>query len=346
MTTNKMLTISKKVDFRVNKDNLFYGGLSVAVFAIIIMLVTNPTRYSASTMQGISLFITAVLPGLFPFMFFTKLLTSFGMVKKMSQKLSPITQFLFNTNGISSYVFIMSILSGYPIGAKLIADLYTSGAITQNDAKKMSAFCTTSGPIFIIGSVGAVMFNSATIGLIIYISHILSSIMCGIILSGSRKKSSKTDSSPPTTANTVTNADNILGSTITSTVESILVVGAYISIFFLLADLLTDIGLLKGLSFIIEKILNVFGIKNLSTGIAGGLLEVTRGCKLLSSNINVWSVCFACSVISFSGLSIIMQSINFLSKCKVKLGYFCLVKLLHSVLAFVLCFALCVLFKI
>lgn len=343
MTTNKLRLKAKKHKFiTLKNDNLFYGFLSVAVFLIIILLLTNPTKYNQSTLSGLQLFIVAVLPGLFPFMFLTKLLTNFGMVKKISTKLSPITTFLFNTNGISSYVFIMSILSGYPIGAKLIADLYISGNITQQDAKKMVSFCTTSGPIFIIGTVGSVMLGSAKIGIIIYLSHILSSIMCGIILSGKRNKKNNSQ----TLLSNDNRPDDILSNTMSNTVQSIFIVGAYISIFFLLADILTDIGILGGLSNLADKALSLIGINNVGSGFIGGLLEVTRGCKILSQSISLWSVCFTCGIISFSGLSIILQSLTFLNKCKIKARYFIFVKCVHCILSIITCFALCNIFSL
>lgn len=331
------MTTSKRHTFIVqNKDNIMCYILSIVVFLLIIIILTNPAQYNASVLEGITLFFVAVFPGLFPFMFLTKLLTSLGAVKKISSKFSPITNFLFGTHGISSYVFFMSILSGYPIGAKLISDLYCANIITQKDAKKMCTFCTTSGPIFIIGSVGIAMFGSATVGIIIYVSHILASILCGVIFSGKRQKTSnqcqiKIESMP----------DNLLASTMKDTVENILLVGAYITIFFLLADILTSIGVLSPVTYAIDKILSIFNIKNLSIGIIGGLLEVTRGCKLLSQQHNIYSICFACGCISFSGLSIIMQSMSFLKKCKIKAPYFILVKCFHAVLSFIICLIMC-----
>lgn len=332
------MTSLKKHMFLVhNKDNVMCYFLSAVVFVLIILILTNPAQYSASVLEGITLFFVAVFPGLFPFMFLTKLLTSLGAVKKISAKLSPITSFLFGTHGISSYTFIMSILSGYPIGAKLISDLYCSNIISQNDAKKMCTFCTTSGPIFIIGSVGIAMFGSAIIGIIIYASHILSSILCGIICSGKRSKQKQdiqTNKICPA-------SDNLLANTMKDTIESILLVGAYITIFFLLADILTNIGILNPIICALDKILSVFNINNLSSGIVGGILEVTRGCKILSQQHNIYSVCFACSSISFSGFSIILQSMSFLKKCKIKAPYFILVKCLHAVLSFAICLIMC-----
>ncbi len=327
----------KHIFFASNKDNLMCYILSAVVFILIIIILTNPALYSASVLEGITLFFIAVFPGLFPFMFLTKLLTSLGAVKKISAKFSPITQFLFGTHGISSYVFIMSILSGYPIGAKLICDLYCANIISQKDAKKMCAFCTTSGPIFIIGSVGIAMFGSAIVGIILYISHILSSILCGIIFSGKRSKQTQ----ELKICDNQTLPDNLLASTMKDTVESILLVGAYITIFFLLADILTNIGFLNPIIYILNKILSFFNINNLGNGIVCGILEVTRGCKILSQTQNIYSVCFMCSCISFSGLSIIMQSMSFLKKCKIKAPYFISVKCLHAVLSFIICLILC-----
>ena len=58
----------------------------------------------------------------------------------------------------------MSILSGYPIGAKIIHDLYSKDLITEEDAKRMSIFSTTSGPIFIIGAIGVGMLKNYKLG--------------------------------------------------------------------------------------------------------------------------------------------------------------------------------------
>lgn len=328
----------KHIFITSNKDNLMCYLLSAVVFVLIIIILTNPAQYSASILEGITLFFVAVFPGLFPFMFLTKLLTSLGAVKKISSKFSPITQFLFGAHGISSYVFIMSILSGYPIGAKLICDLYCANIISQKDAKKMCTFCTTSGPIFIIGSVGIAMFGSAVVGIILYTSHILSSVLCGIIFSGKRStqthkfKVCDNDGSLP---------DNLLADTMKNTVENILLVGSYITIFFLLADILTNIGLLSPITYVLDKLLTLLNINGLSAGIVSGILEVTRGCKMLSQTRNIYSLCFVCFCISFSGFSIIMQSMSFLKKCKIKAPYFISVKCLHAILSFIICFILC-----
>ena len=79
-------------------------------------------------------------------------------------------------DGLSAWAFNV-----LPSGAKMVADLYLQGKITKNDAFKMTSFCSTSGPMFIVGAVGAGMFKSAKIGYILFLSHAIGAILNGLI---------------------------------------------------------------------------------------------------------------------------------------------------------------------
>ena len=149
MSTNKINHSLK--DFQTNKNNsfLFDAVFTLAILGIMMIIISNPTTYTNGTIEGLRLFVFAVLPGLFPFMFLVKLLTEIGFIFQITSKLDKFSYKIFGTPGVSIYAFFMSILSGYPIGAKIIADLYQKQLITQKEAQKMSVFCTTSGPIFI-----------------------------------------------------------------------------------------------------------------------------------------------------------------------------------------------------
>ena len=160
------MEVSKKINnICIKRENQNYYSILDVIFSILIVLVmfiilSNPKRYTNGTIEGIKLFVYSVLPGLFPFMLLTKLITEIGFVEKFFSRFDKLTDFFFGTPGISLYALVMSCLSGYPIGAKIISDLYQKNAISAENARKMCAFCTTSGPIFVIGTVGTIMFNS------------------------------------------------------------------------------------------------------------------------------------------------------------------------------------------
>lgn len=310
---------------------IFMAGL----LAVMLLLILYPERYIKSSMDGITLFVTAVLPSLFPFFFITAILTRMRAVSKLSKVFSPLTKRLFNCSGISSYVYLMSILSGYPVGSKIISELRQSGAIGKNEATRMSAFCSTSGPLFIIGSIGLTMLGNKRAGLIIYLCHILSGLITGLIFRFYGKKEEKSGFLPAAKPK----VDNIMGDAMYSSVISILTVGGFITVFCILADMLVDFNLLLPLYALISLLLLPFTKDfELSKYIGEGLIEGTKGCSLLAAHGGPLVLPAISFVIAFGGLSIILQQIVHLKKADVNIGIFLLSKLLHALLSFALCF--------
>ena len=154
--------------------------LSFFIFLTVIGLALNPEIYIQATFEGLLVWATVVLPALLPFFMLTTMLTKLGVVNNFCQIFNPLTKFLFKAPAISSYIFFMSIISGYPVGAKLTSDCYKQGLITTTEASKITTFTSTSGPMFIIGTVGVGMLHSYLAGVIIFLSHILASIINGI----------------------------------------------------------------------------------------------------------------------------------------------------------------------
>lgn len=342
MKPTKRLQFNKNLLKKNNSSiDLFF---SLLIFVIMIIIISNPTKYSNGTINGLNLFINSVLPGLFPFMFLTKLITELGVVFKFTQKCNTVTYKLFGTPGISLYVFIMSILSGYPIGAKIISDLFDKGLINEIDAKKMSIFCTTSGPIFIIGSVGTAMFGQFKIGIILYFSHIISSLAMGIIYHLLTKKNTNLNINNFQIVE-ITKTKNIFYECLSQTINSIFIVGAYITIFFLITELCETFKIISLISDNVYFVAKIFKLSHQECkSFVYGIFEVTRGCKLLSINPSISSISLCSGIISFSGLSIIMQSMSFLKITKIKMHSFVLTKLMHMILSIFLCELILIIF--
>lgn len=338
----KLLTSKKKIKnnivnaYKIN-ENLIDIIFTCLTFFIMIMIILNPKKYTSGTIEGLKLFFYSVLPGLLPFMLLTKIITELNVVQKFFSKFDKITYFIFGTSGISLYVLFMSLLSGYPIGAKIIFDLYSKNIITEKDAKKMSVFCTTSGPIFVIGSVGTIMFNSYKIGLILYFSHILSSILLGIICHIFDKN--KHNFSKNNNNLQFFKQKNIIEFAINETISSLFIVCAYITIFYLIGEILDTLNLFNLFASAINSILSKLNFETTNTkNVLYGILEVTRGLKNLSSSPTNATIILSSGILSFSGFSIIFQSMNFLKQARVKTIYFIFMKFIHSILSMLLCF--------
>lgn len=303
----------------MKKYNVF---LSIFIVYILLNMIIFPELYIGQALDGISAWAFNVLPSVLPFIFFTKILSSLGIIEKFSNLFKKPTKVLFNTPSISSYVFLTSIISGYPVGAKMTADLYESGKITRSEAYKMTSFCSTSGPMFIIGAVGIGMLKNTTYGYIIFFAHILGSLLNGLLY---RKLKVNNDGYSSHSIEKKSQQGD-LASIVLDSALSIISVGTIIAIFFI----------------VITSLLPLFNLMPSPIAcILEGIVEITRGCIDISSSLSGISTILSCTfIISFGGISTILQSITMLSRLKMPVKLFVLQKLSHAILSTIIAFVL------
>lgn len=293
------------------------------LFVCILMgaFLWKPARYMDSIYRGLLLFAVSVLPAMFPFFFFSRLLTSLGMAEDIAKYTKKPVAYGFGAPEIGGYLFIMSLLSGYPVGAKLIADCYDAELIDERGAKALVSFTSTSGPLFVLGTVGQGMFHSTNVGVILLVSHYLGAIMNGFLF---RKKYT-----PSPLSALSSSTDSILSDALTSAIRSVLIVGGYIAIFNMVISLGFDLKIIPTVGNLFAS----FGVNSSAVnGFLAGLIEVTKGSKLLSECGVSYKITTPLTValISFGGCSVTLQSLTFLSRAKVKAGYYLLTKLTHA----------------
>ncbi len=88
---------------------------------------------------------------------------------------------LFHVSGACASAFALGFIGGYPVGAKTAISLYENGMCTKTEAERLLAFCNNSGPAFILGVVGAGVFASSRVGVLLYLAHAAASICIGIL---------------------------------------------------------------------------------------------------------------------------------------------------------------------
>ena len=322
------------------------------IFALIVVLliflfILNPSNNLEACLNGLIVWATSVAPALFPFLIFTKILSELNFIENVSKYLSPLTKKLYNTPGISAYIYTMSVLSGYPVGAKLTADFYEKGLLTQDQAIRITTFTSTSGPLFIIGTVGIGMFNNRLIGIIILISHFLGALINGLIYRKYKYKkiyiSSKIDFS-------LTHNKNMLEEIMLTSIKSILIVGGYVAIFFVIINILNSYNLLLPIKYILSFLLNSLKLPStIATPIINGIIEVTKGCLDLSRTNNISNLIktiVATFLISFGGFSIHLQALTFIKRFNIKINFYLLQKITHSIIASILALLFGFIFKI
>ena len=154
----------------------------VAVTLFMVLIAAKPAYFSASAARGLALFATSVLPAVFPFFFWAQALSKLGA--------KPV-RVLFNAPPEGAYALTMSMLSGYPVGAAVTSDLYERNVIDGKSARKISSFASTSGPAFVLGTVGGVLFDSAAVGALLLAAHFLSALAVGVLFRGRRAEETR-----------------------------------------------------------------------------------------------------------------------------------------------------------
>lgn len=168
----------------MKKGALLLGGC--ACF-LIFALLCFPAEMLAASAEGVQLWLTKVFPSLFPFLVACGILLRIGAAQRMGAALRPLMQPLFHLPGIAAFPFFFGLLSGYPMGAKLTAQLYEQRQLSLADAQQLLAFSNCPGPLFLIGTVGVGFFGMPAFGYLLWISAFLGAVATGILFR--RKKS-------------------------------------------------------------------------------------------------------------------------------------------------------------
>lgn len=150
-------------------SDIFFLLLCLLVIAVLLFY---PSKISSGISDGIMICGNVLIPSLFPFTVFSLFLTESGIIYKTGKK--PL---LF-----SIFVIFLSTIGGYPVGAKIIAESETKGFISKNFAEKLLCVSINAGPAFIITAVGEKILGNSILGLLLFIAHILSTVILFFIL--------------------------------------------------------------------------------------------------------------------------------------------------------------------
>ena len=287
--------------------------------AFIILFFISPSDMSSGVRNGLFLCGETVVPSLFPFMIISDFLVRSGASVSIGRLLSPVTEKVFRLPGCSACAIFMSLIGGFPVGAKMISQLYESGALSQSQAKRMVRFCVNSGPAFVIGAVGASMLSDKKCGVILFVSQTAAALIIGFLSRfGEKEKLQITDN-----VHKYVNPSAFTES-VTCSTDAMLNICAWILLFSSLMPFLLKL----------TKINSAFSILVV-------LSEVTGGCSYAANHLPLF---FLAPVLCWSGFAVHMQLLPYLKKIGVSLPNFWLSRIANCALSLPIAFLLFKLF--
>jgi len=283
---------------------------------LIFLILYNSHEIMKSINFSFSLCINNLFPSLIPFMLLSNILINYNFINDLSEMFKNITTNFFKVNKNCSFAIIMSIISGSPSNAKYLKDLSDNNLIDNNDIQKCLNFCHFTNPVFIIGTIGYTFLNNKKMGLIILISHFISSFIIGLL-----NKKSKNIKTKDININNNNNFISILKYSITNTIDTL----------FLILGIITT-------CIIITTIINNIFYINDDYKFIYGAIEITQGLKYLTlSNLNINIKAIISSfLVSFGGICVHVQVFSILNNKKIRYLPYFISRLIHGILSSIL----------
>lgn len=277
----------------------------------------------------------------------------FGVVHFLGVLLEPLMRPLFRVPGTAGFVMAMGLASGYPIGAKLTARLREQDLITRSEGERLVSFTNTADPLFMFGAVAVGFFHDVSLGVIIAIAHYTSSLLLGFLMRFH-------DPQGPTTPVPVKDEGHFLmrayremhqarikdgrslgelmGDAITSSVNTLMMVGGFIMMFSVIIEVLGQVGITEWLVAGIGRLFSLLRVPGeLASPVISGLFEITLGAQVASQVPNTihmaYKIAIVGAVTAWSGLSVHAQVASILSQTDIRYTPYCFARLIHGVLA-------------
>lgn len=305
----------------------------ILIILYTLFLLIFPTWSISAATDALRVCFSSLIPSLFPFFVCSNLLIGLGGASLTAKLFSRVMKPLFNLDGSLALAMVMGIISGYPVGAKTVADIYTSGTSSKHDCEKALSFCNNCGPMFILGALGSNFLGQPEIGRLLYFSHILSSLSVAFIMrfAPSSYKFSK-QHYPPEKPNEFS---EIFTSAISSSITSILTVCGFVIFFSILVSFIEKMNLFSALSSL--------GIDyKLLRSIIYGFFECSGGsiCASALSIKPIIKYMLLSSILAWSGLSVHLQVLGIIKKAKLSPKFYFKGKILMTIISPVITYLL------
>ena len=336
-----------------NKHSMKNIFMTFILLVIMYKIVRNPNQSINSAREGLNLWFNLLIPSLYPLIFITDLLVSFGIRNSITKYFDPLMVSIFNVPGIGAFPFSMSIMSGYPIGARLTSKLRKERYISKIDADRLISFSSTSGPLFILGTVLIGMMGGPNVSALMIIPHYLGAITVGVIFRFYKRKDSLISTNNYQYNNRShldkealenKSVGSLIYKSIKDSMESIISIGGFVIIYSVIIDILLSFQLFNSLVGVISQLTSIDA--NIIKGIIAGIIEMTNGCEIIS-NLNIdliIKVIILNLIIGWGGFSIHSQALSFISSTDISPKIYLISKFLHGIFSAIYTYVLYLLF--
>ncbi|MFC0214294.1 nucleoside recognition domain-containing protein [Paenibacillus chartarius] len=341
-------------------------GLFAAI--LVVSIIAYPDQAFSASLQGLTVWWKYVFPALLPFLILSELLLGYGVVHALGTLLDPLMRNLLRIPGSGGWALALGATIGHPAGARAAAALRKQGLLTRTEAERLLAVSHLSSPVFIVTIVGVGFLHSARLGALLAAVHTVAALAVGLTIRLLSVRSQERETyvpghpgqppsgtlpAEPLTKRIITAMQDahtkdgrafgkLLGDAVSSSVQTLMMVGGYMIIFSVLVQII-EISRLT--SIIQHAALLVTGSTSYGEAVRSavtGLLEIHLGTYAFGAKSGLsgaFAAAAVAAVLGWGGISSHLQVRSITNDTD--LGYmpFVAARLLHAAYSFVLTLA-------
>lgn len=111
-------------------------------------ILTHSAQSLTYAELGLELWLHKMIPALLPFMILSGIMVRLNLTEKMSMAVYPAIGPLYRVRKNVCYCMLLGFLCGFPMGARVTADLRERNLLTAREAQYLLAFCNNIGPVY------------------------------------------------------------------------------------------------------------------------------------------------------------------------------------------------------
>ena len=155
--------------------------LIVNFIIVIVSLFLFPNNIKSQILTSLNVFFKVLFPTFFPMFLFTNLLIEYNAVILFSKFIKPFIEKVFHVSANCGYIILISLISGFPSGAKNIMMLLDKNLINVDEANYLLTFTHFSNPLFILNVVYLVVLDKS-ICIKILLAHFISNFIIALLI--------------------------------------------------------------------------------------------------------------------------------------------------------------------
>lgn len=272
------------------------------LFFFLLCLIF-PEIAGNGVLNGIKLVCIQVVPALYPFILLTTIL-------KYLSKRRPVSKF---------FLFFLAFLSGYPIGAKMIAEQFVEKDFYKKiPLHSLLVICNNPSPAYMISFAGLYCFSDPWTGFFMYLVILIGNLIVGF-MGIFEAKFSKDPMTPVLKAQDCSERQGDLERILQDTFSTILLISLCILSISILAAFIQKLPMSDVLQAIVT-----------------GSLEMTTGIEMIKSLRMAarTKILLITPLVSFGGASIFIQTAGVLAGTNLSIKKYMKEKVMASVITF------------